>query len=121
MSTPPKSETPPSIRRVPRQRRSFARMPHGKRVAVVKGQDSGRFMDFYHNILTNSWPIFFLKLAAAFVVVNLVFATLYAVDRNGIVNARRATSRTPSSSVSRPWAPWAMARWRRVRFTPTCW
>ena len=83
-----KPEDIPGIRRVPAQIRSVAKLPRGKRIAVVKGQDNGRFMDFYHNILTDSWPLFFLKLAAAFIVVNLVFAMLYAVDQNGIANAR---------------------------------
>ena len=40
--------------------------PPGKRVAIVKGQDYGRFTDFYHGILTVSWPLFFLRLLAAF-------------------------------------------------------
>jgi inward rectifier potassium channel len=73
---------------VPRNVRSIAKLPRGQRMAVVKGQDSGRFLDFYHDILTNSWPVFFLKLALAFVVVNLGFAVLYVADRHGIANAR---------------------------------
>jgi inward rectifier potassium channel len=81
-------ETPNTIRRVPRNIRSIAKLPRGQRLAVVKGQDSGRFIDFYHDILTNSWPVFFLKLALAFVAVNLGFAVLYVVDRHGIANAR---------------------------------
>jgi inward rectifier potassium channel len=74
--------------KLPPQIRSIAKLPPGKRVAVIKGQDKGRFVDFYHNILTASWPIFFVKLAAMFVGVNLVFASLYLLDRNGITNAR---------------------------------
>jgi len=85
--TPPQN-TPLNFRNVPRQARSLAKLPRGKRMAVVKGQDSGRFMDIYHNVLTVSWPWFFFQLAAAFIVVNLIFAMLYAVDRNGIINAR---------------------------------
>src|ERR1700743_2280583 len=77
-----------AIRRVPRNVRSIAKLPRGQRLAVVKGQDRGRFMDFYHDILTNSWPVFFLKLALAFVAVNLGFAVLYVADRHGIANAR---------------------------------
>lgn len=68
--------------------RSVARVPRGKRMAVMKGQDSGRFLDFYHGILTVSWPAFFLRLAMAFVTVNLVFAALYMLDRGGIAHAR---------------------------------
>ncbi|MDB5734114.1 MAG: channel inward rectifier conserved region 2 domain protein [Alphaproteobacteria bacterium] len=76
------------IRKVAPSMRSVARLPRGQRAALVKGQDSGRFMDFYHNILTASWPWFFAQLAAAFVVVNLCFACLYVLDRGGIANAR---------------------------------
>jgi inward rectifier potassium channel len=57
-------------------------------MAVVKGQDRGRFLDFYHNILTVSWPWFFARLAAAFIIVNLIFAMLYVIDRGGIAHAR---------------------------------
>ena len=76
------------FKRIPRQIRSVAKARRGQRIAVVKGQDNGRFMDFYHNILIASWPWFFAQLAAAFVVVNLVFAMFYVIDRNGIINAR---------------------------------
>ena len=84
------SEPPPVLSpgQLPPQIRSVAKLPRGKRIAVVKGQDNGRFMDFYHNILTASWPLFFAQLAAAFVVVNLIFASFYVIDRGGIVNAR---------------------------------
>ncbi len=79
---------PPNFRQVPRQIRSLARLPRGQRMAVVKGQDRGRFLDFYHNILTVSWPWFFARLAAAFIIVNLIFAMLYVIDRGGIAHAR---------------------------------
>ena len=67
---------------------SLLRRPRGARVAIVKGQDAGRFMDFYHDVLTASWPGFVVRLAALFLVVNLVFAILYVTDRGGIANAR---------------------------------
>jgi inward rectifier potassium channel len=76
-------ETPPRARPV-----SLLRGPPGQRVAIVKGQDYGRFTDFYHGILTVSWPWFFLELLAAFIAVNLIFATLYVGDPGGIANAR---------------------------------
>lgn len=90
MSDPPRlpDRPAPRIRQLPPQIRSLARLPHGQRMAVVKGQDRGRFMDFYHNILTVSWPWFFFQLAAAFIVINLIFAILYVIDRGGISNAR---------------------------------
>jgi inward rectifier potassium channel len=72
----------------PRKRRvSIARAPLRQRVAVVKGQDAGRFTDFYHGVLTASWPVFILQLAALFIVVNLIFAMLYLLDVGGISNA----------------------------------
>src|SRR5476649_2913487 len=86
MSTP--EENFSRIRRLPPQIRSVAKLPRGQRVAVIKGQDKGRFLDFYHHMLTASWPMFFLQLAAMFVTVNLAFALLYAADRGGIANAR---------------------------------
>ena len=45
-------------------------------------------MDFYHGVLTASWPGFVARLAALFLIVNLVFAMLYVADRGGISNAR---------------------------------
>ena len=56
--------------------------------AIIKGQDAGRFIDFYHGILTCSWPGFVARLAVLFLIVNLAFAILYAADRGGISNAR---------------------------------
>jgi inward rectifier potassium channel len=67
---------------------SLVRGARGKRIAVIKGQDSGRFFDFYHGILTVSWLGFVGQLATLFLTVNLAFATLYVIDRGGIANAR---------------------------------
>ena len=67
---------------------SLVRGPRGKRVAVIKGQDAGRFFDFYYGVLTASWPGFVLQLALLFLSINLAFASLYVLDRGGIVNAR---------------------------------
>jgi inward rectifier potassium channel len=67
---------------------SLVRGPRGKRVAIIKGQDSGRFFDFYHGILTVSWPGFVAQLALLFLSINLIFAGLYVLDRGGIANAR---------------------------------
>ena len=60
----------------------------GGRVAIIKGQDAGRFIDFYHGVLTCSWPGFVVRLGILFLAVNLAFAILYAADRGGISNAR---------------------------------
>ena len=64
---------------------SLVRAPLHKRIARVKGQDYGRFTDFYHGVLTASWPMFFVQLGGLFVIVNLGFALLYVIDRGGIV------------------------------------
>jgi len=84
------SDLPPILSpgQMPPPIRSIARLPRGQRVAVMKGQDKGRFLDFYHDLLTASWPGFFLQLGALFIVVNLVFALLYLADPGGIANAR---------------------------------
>jgi inward rectifier potassium channel len=71
-----------------KKRVSMARAPLRRRVAIVKGQDVGRFTDFYHAILTGSWPVFILQLGAFFVAINLIFAFLYLLDPHGISNAR---------------------------------
>ena len=67
---------------------SLLRAPRGKRVALIKGQDSGRFFDFYYGILTSSWPLFMARLAVFFLAVNTVFAFAYSLDPHGIANAR---------------------------------
>ncbi|HEV7960247.1 MAG TPA: ion channel [Rhizomicrobium sp.] len=67
---------------------SLVRRPRGARAAIIKGQDAGRFLDFYHGVLTASWPGFVAQLAALFLTINLVFAILYVTDRGGIANAR---------------------------------
>ncbi len=59
-----------------------------ERLAIVKGQDGSRYTDVYHTILRAPWWLFFLGLAAVFVGVNAIFATLYVVDRGGIDHAR---------------------------------
>jgi inward rectifier potassium channel len=67
---------------------SLIRGPRSRRGAIIKGQDAGRFMDFYHGVLTASWPGFVAQLGALFLLINLVFAILYVTDRGGITNAR---------------------------------
>jgi len=59
-----------------------------RRVAIIKGQDSGRWTDLYHGVLTAPWPLFFLGLALFFFTINVVFALLYMADPHGIQNAR---------------------------------
>ncbi|HSZ74558.1 MAG TPA: ion channel [Rhizomicrobium sp.] len=59
-----------------------------RRMAVIKGQDSSRFTDFYHAVLTAPWWLFFLGLAVMFVTINAIFALAYMSDPHGLANAR---------------------------------
>ena len=83
------SQSPPPAGEGTRKRPlSLAKAPLRQRLAVIKGQDSGRFTDFYYGVLTASWPVFVLQLAALFLTVNLIFAICYLADPHGIANAR---------------------------------
>jgi inward rectifier potassium channel len=57
---------------------SIVRVRAGKRLAVVKGQDSSRWTDLYHQALMVEWSMFLLGLLALFVALNM----------HGIANAR---------------------------------
>jgi inward rectifier potassium channel len=67
---------------------AVARERPGKRIAIVKGQDTSRWTDFYHGILTAQWSLFFVGLAGVFVTVNSLFALAYMADPGGLANAR---------------------------------
>ncbi len=55
---------------------------------VIKGQDGGRWTDFYHLMLKAPWWLFILGLAAIFAGLNAAFAGLYLLDPQGLENAR---------------------------------
>jgi inward rectifier potassium channel len=63
----------------------------GQRIAVMRGQDKGRFTDFYHVVLTAPWWLFFFGLAAFFAAINIVFAGLYLADPMGLAHARHGS------------------------------
>src|SRR5207245_8788588 len=44
------------------------------------------FSDFYHHLITSSWPLLLLQIAIAFVVANSLFAVGYYLD-GGVENA----------------------------------
>src|SRR5277367_4529933 len=60
----------------------------GRRLAIVRGQDSGRWTDIYHLALIAPWSLFFFGLALIFVGINALFALLFMADPYGLVNAR---------------------------------
>lgn len=65
-----------------------ARSTRRQRMAIVKGQDSSRWIDAYHLVLNVSWGEFFLALAACFVSLNTLFGLVYFADLHGVANAR---------------------------------
>ena len=78
-------------------RKSDSKLPYAPRIArngrrqpraIIKGQDSGRWTDFYHTVLTAPWWLFVLGLAGAFIGINTIFAALYMLDPNGLEHAR---------------------------------
>jgi inward rectifier potassium channel len=64
----------------------------GERSIVAKGLPHNYWTDLHHYAMTVSWPRFFAALGAAFCVVNVFFASLYALGAafgdNPIANAR---------------------------------
>ena len=72
----------------PEKKSAAARLRPGRRAAVIKGQDSSRWTDFYHAVLTISWPVFFLGVAGFYLAINIAFALLYLADPGGIADAR---------------------------------
>ncbi len=59
----------------------------GGRRIIAEGLEGNLWTDLYHNAMTASWPAFIATLAAAFVVVNLLFALIYDLGPAAIANA----------------------------------
>lgn len=60
----------------------------GGRRNIAEGLEGNFWTDLYHNAMTASWPAFIAALAAAFVLVNAVFALIYDLGDKPIANAR---------------------------------
>jgi inward rectifier potassium channel len=67
--------------------RARSRMLGGRKI-IAEGLERAPWSDFYHNAMIASWPAFFGALAAAFVLLNLAFASVYLVGGDPIANAR---------------------------------
>ena len=67
--------------------RSHVRTIGGRRI-IADGIERALWSDFYHNAMTVNWPTFFGSLAAAFVMLNFVFALVYSLGADPIANAR---------------------------------
>ncbi len=68
--------------------KSISRARPGARVAIVRGQDAGRWTDLYHVLLNMPWSAFLVTALAVFLALNSTFALLYMTDVHGIANAR---------------------------------
>lgn len=64
---------------------------NARRLAIVKGQDSGRWTDFYHVVLIMPWWSFFALLALSFVVINALFAFAFMTDAQAFANGKPPT------------------------------
>jgi inward rectifier potassium channel len=60
----------------------------GDRQIVAKGLPGGFWTDVYYRAMTVSWPRFFGSAAAIFLVLNVVFATVYSFGKAPVANVR---------------------------------
>jgi inward rectifier potassium channel len=57
------------------------------RTAASRNPQDGYFADFYHQLMTSSWPLLILQVVGAFTMVNCLFASGYLIA-GGIEHAR---------------------------------
>jgi inward rectifier potassium channel len=62
--------------------------PMGKLAVTIRGMRRRRWTDLYHQLLTLGWGGFLLVWIVVYLSVNLVFATLFWLDRGGLSGAR---------------------------------
>ncbi|UTH72579.1 ion channel [Chromobacterium sp. IIBBL 290-4] len=62
------------------------RIEAGGRKLFIHNMPAHSLQDLYHYCMTISWPRFYLFIAAAFIVLNLLFASLYQLQPAGIAN-----------------------------------
>ncbi|WP_035061338.1 ion channel [Andreprevotia chitinilytica] len=58
----------------------------GDRDVITHGLAGHRLRDLYHHCMTISWPQFYGEIAAAFLLINTIFASLYQLDGHAIAN-----------------------------------
>jgi inward rectifier potassium channel len=73
-------------------RRFIQRVQQGlsHRTEDSRNPGDGYFDDFYHQLMTSSWPLLLLEVVGAVIAVNCLFASAYLVA-GGIQNARRGS------------------------------
>ena len=59
----------------------------GGRRIITEGLEHRFFGDFYFQAMTASWPMFVGGLAAAFLIINVLFALIYMIGEAPIANA----------------------------------
>ena len=101
-------------------RKTLTTLVFPRRRAPTASHELGEryFSDFYHHLLTSSWPSLILQIASAFLVLNILFGLGYLLD-GGIDNARPGSFADVFFSASRPWLPSATAGSRRLLSPPT--
>lgn len=70
---------------------SHAKVQLGSYQFIKKGARRYDFTDPYHLAVTLTWPQFFAALLGLYLVVNTVFALLYAAQPHGLANAQTGT------------------------------
>ncbi|CAG4887731.1 ion channel [Paraburkholderia gardini] len=62
------------------------RIRNGQRIVIAHGLPLPVWKDLYHRALMVTWPIFFVSLAALFLLLNTAFASLYMLGHASIAN-----------------------------------
>jgi inward rectifier potassium channel len=63
----------------------------GGRQTIAEGLERSIWSDLYFNAMTMPWPAFIAAMASAFVMLNFVFALIYALGETPIANAREGS------------------------------
>lgn len=71
---------------VPKNRRKTHIIRIGNREIETRGLHQGFWHDLYHRSMTVYWPVFFGSAALLFIVLNAIFACLYALGDHPIAN-----------------------------------
>jgi len=66
----------------------YPRLIRPKQRPVITGQEKGLWLDLYLGVLTAPWWAFLSGMAAVYVFINALFASLYMFDPNGLSNVR---------------------------------
>ncbi|CAB3796874.1 Inward rectifier potassium channel Kirbac3.1 [Paraburkholderia ultramafica] len=69
-----------------RRARGSREMRLDDRVVIAHGMPTPLWQDLYHRALVVRWPVFFISLAALFVLLNTTFAALYMLGNAPIAN-----------------------------------